>query len=60
MVECERDSELIKLEELVGDYMRTYNDNSIRIDMQYTEVKSASLIFRFPKDEETGLMTYPA
>ena len=60
MVEGKRDSELIKLEELVGDYMRTYSDDSIRIDMQYSEVKSASLIFKFPKDEETGLMTYPA
>ena len=59
MVESKRDSELIKLEELCGDKMRTYSDESIRIDMLYSEVKSASVIFRFPKDEETGLSSYP-
>ena len=59
MVESKRDSELIKLEELCGDNMRTYDDQSIRIDMVYSKVKSASIIFRFPKDEETGLTTYP-
>lgn len=47
------------MNELYGDYIRTYSDKSIRIDMVYTELKKASIIFRFEKDEETGEITYP-
>ena len=51
--------EFEQLNELCGDNIRTYED-TIRIDMSYTQIKTATLVYRFLKDEETGESTYPA
>ena len=56
----EEKDEFEELNELCGDYIRNYDDKSIRIDMIYTEIKTASIIFRFLKDEATGETNYPA
>ena len=42
---------------MCGDNIQIYKDD-IRIEMKYSEVKSCSLIFRYPTDED-GTKTYP-
>ena len=53
------EAEILQVYDLCGDYMQAYNDKTIRIEIQFTKIKSCTLNFKFPADEE-GVIHYPA
>ena len=39
--------------------MQSYEDKTIRIDLRFTRIKTATMTFKFPPDE-AGVIDYPA
>lgn len=53
------EAETQKVYELCGDYMQTYDDKSIRIEIRCTKIKTCTMTFKFPADD-SGVIPYPA
>ena len=39
--------------------MQAYDDKTIRIDLRFTKIKTATMTFKFPPDEQ-GVINYPS
>ena len=53
------DAEIEEVYKLCEDYMQSYDDKTIRIDLRFTKIKTATMTFKFPPDE-AGVINYPA
>ena len=53
------DAEIEEVYKLCGDYMQAYEDKTIRIDLRFTKIKTATMTFKFPPDEQ-GVINYPS
>ena len=54
------EAEIEKVYELCGDYMQSYEDKTVRIEIRHSKIKTCTLTFKFPADEATGVIAYPA
>ena len=54
------EAEIEKVYEICGDFMQAYEDKTVRIEIRPTKIKTCTLTFRFPADEATGVIAYPA
>ena len=52
------DGEIQKVYELCGDFMQSYDDKTIRIDLRFSKIKTCTMTFKFPPDEH-GFVAYP-
>ncbi len=52
------DAEIKQVYDLCGDYMQSYEDKTIRIELRFTKIKSCTMTFKFPPDE-SGVIAYP-
>jgi len=52
------DAETEKIYELCGDYMQTYDDKTIRIEIRCSRIKTCTMTFKFPADD-AGVISYP-
>jgi len=52
------DAEIEKIYEECGDYMQSYEDKTIRIELRFTKIKTATMTFKFPADDN-GVIPYP-
>ena len=53
------DAEIEKVYDLCGDYMQSYEDKTIRIELRFTKIKTCTMTFKFPPDDN-GVIPYPA
>ena len=53
------EAEIQKVYDLCGDYMQSYEDKTIRIELRFTKIKTCTMTFKFPPDD-SGVIPYPA
>lgn len=52
------DAEIQKIYDLCGDYMQSYEDKTVRIEIRFTKIKTCIMTFKFPPDDN-GAIPYP-
>ena len=52
------DAEIQKVYDLCGDFMQSYEDKTIRIEIRFTKMKTCTMTFKFPADDD-GVIAYP-
>lgn len=52
------DAEIQKVYDLCGDYMQSYEDKTVRIELRFTKIKTCTLNFKFPASD-AGVIPYP-
>lgn len=54
------EAEIEKVYEVCGDFMQSYDDKTVRIELRCSKIKTCTMTFKFPADEATGVISYPA
>ena len=53
------DAEIQKIFDTCGDYMQSYDDKTVRIEIRFTKIKACTMTFKFPPNDD-GVIDYPA
>ena len=52
------EAEIERVYQECGDYMQSYQDKTIRIELRFSKIKTATMTFKFPPDDG-GVIAYP-
>jgi len=53
------EAETLEVYEVCGDFMQSYADKTVRIELRTTKIKTCTMTFKFPADDATGVIPYP-